>query len=299
MQGFENSVALITGAASGIGYAIAELLGEAGATLSLVDIEADALAAAERGFQARGWPVLSQVADVSSFEAVDAAVKATVTRFGRIDLICNNAGVGLEGPVESWTDAGWDWVLGVNLMGVVNGVRAATPYFKAQARGHILNVASIGGLTASACHGQYGASKFAVVGLSQSLRDELAPHGIGVTVLCPGFVRSRIATSARNAPGDLPARQAWLMEDGFTGPARDLFQLIERRTKTGLDPRTVGEMALEALRTNAFYVLTEEEFLPDIERRQRAVAKAIAVLAGWPARTGSEAPASAAARSDG
>jgi NAD(P)-dependent dehydrogenase (short-subunit alcohol dehydrogenase family) len=290
MQDFNGKVALITGAASGIGYAIAEVLGEAGAVLSLVDIEADALAAAEQNFQARGWPVLSQSADVASFDAVNAAVAATVARFGRIDIICNNAGVGLEGPVESWTDAGWAWVLGVNLMGVVNGVRAATPYFKAQNGGYILNVASIGGLSAAANHGQYGASKFAVVGLSQSLRDELAPHGIGVTVLCPGFVKSRIATSARNAPGDLPARQAWLMEGGFTGPAKDLFQMIERRVETGLDARTVGLMALQALRTNAFCVLTEEEFLPDVERRQKAVAKAIAVLGQWPAQTAAKAP---------
>ncbi len=285
MQDFNGKVALVTGAASGIGYAIAEVLGEAGAVLSLADIEGDALATVEQDFRARGWSVLRQTADVSSFDAVDVAVKATVARFSRIDIICNNAGVGLEGPVESWTDAGWSWVLGVNLMGVVNGVRAATPFFKAQKSGHILNVASIGGLTAAANHGQYGASKFAVVGLSQSLRDELSPHGIGVTVLCPGFVKSRIATSARNAPGDLAARQAWLMESGFTGPARELFQMIERRVDTGLDARTVGEMALQALRTNAFYVLTEEEFLPDVERRQKAVAKAVAVLTQWPSQT--------------
>ncbi|QUD89566.1 SDR family oxidoreductase [Phenylobacterium montanum] len=289
MQDFNGKVALITGAASGIGYAIAEVLGESGAALSLVDIEAGALAKVEHEFLARGWSVLSQTADVSSFDAVHAAVKSTVHRFGRIDIICNNAGVGLEGPVESWTDAGWSWVLGVNLMGVVNGVRAATPFFKAQNSGHILNVASIGGLTAAANHGQYGASKFAVVGLSQSLRDELAPHGVGVTVLCPGFVKSRIATSARNAPGDLPARQAWLMETGFTGPAKELFQMIERRVDTGLDARAVGEMALRGLRTNAFIVLTEREFLPDIERRQKAVAKAIAVLGQWPTQPQAQA----------
>jgi NAD(P)-dependent dehydrogenase (short-subunit alcohol dehydrogenase family) len=282
MDDLKGSVALITGAASGIGYAIAELLGEAGVSLALADIEVDALKNVEADFRRRDWSVISHVIDVASFPAVEVAVAETFEHFGRFDIICNNAGVGLEGPVESWTDAGWAWVLGVNLMGVVNGVRAATPLMKSQGRGHILNTASIGGLTAAANHGQYGASKFAVVGLSQSLRDELAPNGIGVSVLCPGFVRSRIATSARNAPEDLAARQSWLMQGGFTGPAKDLFEMIERRIETGLEARIVGEMAIHAIRTNAFYVLTEAEFLSEVERRQKALRKAVDVLSQWP-----------------
>lgn len=282
MDDVRGRVALITGAASGIGFALAEALGMAGAKLVLADIEPEALAAAEAALRGRGWPVVSRIVDVADIAAVESAVAQSIADFGGLDIVCNNAGVGLEGPIESWTDAGWRWVLGVNVMGVVNGVRAAAPHLKAQGRGHILNTASIGGLSAAAHHGQYAASKFAVVGLSQSLRDELAPHDVGVSVLCPGFVKSRIATSARNASADLAARQAWLMREGFTGPAAELFRLIEDRVAGGLDPAVVAQMALQAIRTNAFYVLTEAEFLPELERRERALKKAIAVMSAWP-----------------
>jgi NAD(P)-dependent dehydrogenase (short-subunit alcohol dehydrogenase family) len=276
MKDLKGRVALVTGAASGIGLALAEVLGEAGMNLVLVDIDTEGLAARARELGAGRSGILTQVCDVADYPAVRDAVAATLDRFGRLDLICNNAGVGLEGPVGSWTSEGWAWVLNVNLMGVVNGVRAATPALKANpAGGHILNTASIGGITAAAHHGQYAASKFAVVGLSQALRDELAPDGIGVSVLCPGFVKSQIANSARTGPETLRRRQEWLMREGFEGEAKALFDMIARRVATGLDPRRVAEMARDAICDNAFYVLTETEFLPQVERRIGALRKAI------------------------
>ncbi len=276
MKDVQGRVAFVTGAASGIGLAIARTLAAAGMRLALVDIEESALRVASAELARGGANVLPIVADVASFESVSRAVDLACAQLGTIDLLCNNAGVGLEGPVESWTTEGWAWVMGVNVMGVVNGVRAVTPILKAnEGGGHIVNVSSIGGLSAAANHGQYGATKFAVVGLSQSLRDELAPHGIGVTVVCPGFVKSRIATSGRNAPQDLRERQSWLMGGGFQGPAAALFRMIEDRVETGLDASEVGAMTLDAILNNDFYVLTETEFLSEVERRRRALAKAI------------------------
>ncbi len=277
MQIKSGQVAFITGAASGIGLGLARACAALGMRIVAVDIEADALEKTRSELAAEGHDVLAVGADVTSLASMHDAAARAVQRFGAVHLVCNNAGVGLEGPIDSWTDEGWSWVVGVNLMGVAHGVQALAPILKANADGgHIVNTASIGGLSAAPNHGQYAATKFAVVGLSQSLRAELAPHRIGVTVLCPGFVRSRIATSARNAPGDLGARQAWLMREGFTGDAATLFSTIERRVADcDLTADAVGLMALQAVVDNDFYVLTETEFLGDVERRIVAVEKAI------------------------
>jgi NAD(P)-dependent dehydrogenase (short-subunit alcohol dehydrogenase family) len=258
---------------------MARAFGEAGMKLVLADIEDAALEAARVSLAAEGHDVLALCCDVSRYADLQSAAQRTLERFGAVHLVCNNAGVGLEGPVDTWTDEGWAWVLGVNVMGVVHGVRAFTPHLKANpGGGHIVNTASIGGLTAAPNHGQYAASKFAVVGLSQSLRAELAPFGIGVTVLCPGFVRSHIATSARNAPGGLADRQSWLMREGFSGDAAALFSTIEQRvgSPSTLGPEAVGVMARQAVIDNDFYVLTETEFASDLERRLQSVGKAIA-----------------------
>lgn len=274
-----GQVAFITGGASGIGLGMARAFGQVGMRLVLADIEATALEAARASLSAEGHDVLALRCDVARYADLLSAAERTIKEFGAVHLVCNNAGVGLEGPVESWTDEGWGWVLGVNVMGVVHGVRAFTPLLKVNpGGGHIVNTASIGGLMAAPNHGQYAASKFAVVGLSQSLRSELAPQGIGVTVLCPGFVRSRIATSARNAPDGLAKRQTWLMREGFSGDAAALFSTIERRVGSPLtlDPDAVGLMARQAVIDNDFYVLTETEFADDLERRLRGIDKAIA-----------------------
>lgn len=284
MESLDGRVAFITGAASGIGLALARRFAREGLGLALADIEAAELAAAADNLRSTGVRTSSHLCDVAEFASVETAVADAASAHGRLDILCNNAGVGLEGPVESWTTEGWSWVLGVNLMGVVNGVRAALPVIEAGGQGgHIVNTASIGGVTAAAHHGQYAASKFAVVGLSQSLRDELAPRGVGVSVLCPGFVTSRIATAARNAPAPLTVRQEALMNGGLQGPAAELFALIARRTRDGLDPAVVAEMTLAAIRENAFYVFTESEFFGEVERRLRAVRKGMEATLAWEA----------------
>ena len=277
MQIKPGQVAFITGGASGIGLGLARAFAAAGMRIVLADIEREALERAARDLGADGDEVFAVHADVADLDSVKQAAARAVERFGAVHLVCNNAGVGLEGPVDSWTDEGWAWVLGVNLMGVVHGVQVFTPILKANFDGgHILNTASIGGLTAAPNHGQYAATKFAVVGLSQSLRAELAADKIGVTVLCPGFVRSRIADSARNAPDALRARQTWLMREGFTEDAAVLFSTIARRTvDCDLTPDEVGLMARQAVVENDFYVLTEPEFLGEVERRIASLSKAV------------------------
>ncbi len=289
METLKDRVAVVTGGASGIGLGMARALGAAGARLVIADIEAPALAAAEAELRGQGVDVLAVEVDVADTASVERLAERTVARFGAAHVLCNNAGVGLEGPVESWSDAGWRWVLDVNLMGVVRGVRAFAPILERSGGGHIVNTASIGGLIGGANHGQYVATKFAVVGLSQSLREELAPAGIGVSVLCPGFVRSRIADSARNAPGDLPQRQAWLMRDGFEGPAADFFRMLETRIAAGLDPDVVGELVRDAILTGDFYIFTETEFADEAERRMRWVKRALDKTRAWAAARETEA----------
>ena len=269
-------VCFITGGASGIGLGLARALGSHGVAIALTDIDTTLLNVAVQQLRSEGVTVRGFPLDVTDYEAFVKAAESVRQTFGNVDILCNSAGVALEGPVDSWSTAGWRWVLDVNVIGVVNGVRSLAPMLAANPNGgHIVNIASIGGLIGAGQHGQYAASKFAVVGLSQSLREELAPSGIGVTVVCPGFVRSSIASAGRNAPPDLVGRQEWLMSEGFSSETRAFFKSMAERIVCGLDPLVVGHMIREAIARKDFYVFTEVEFLDEVERRQRWVVKAI------------------------
>ncbi|WP_374304418.1 SDR family NAD(P)-dependent oxidoreductase [Ferrovibrio sp.] len=206
-----GQVAVITGGASGIGFALAKALLARGVQIALVDIEAPALteAAAELSAQQPGGNVAAFTADVSDAATMTALANEVASRFGGVDLLVNNAGVGgLLGPIWDSHPNDWPWVFGVNVFGVVNGLRAFLPGMLARERagqhapGHVLNVASLAGLTAPPFLTAYTASKHAVVGLSESLAQELAivQSRIRVSTVCPGVVRSRIKESGRNRP---------------------------------------------------------------------------------------------------
>ena len=200
MKDLAGKTAFVTGAASGIGLGIATAFAQAGVKVMLCDIEEAALAKAVEGLKRTNADVDGVRADVSLKQELKAAADATIARYGKVHILVNNAGVGGAGPYGAWTDKGWDWTIGVNLMAVVWGIEIFGPLLEQHGEGgHIVSTASIAGLI-SHDSTPYNVTKYGVVGLSEGLRFELAPRGIGVSVLCPGFIRTHIIDSRRNLP---------------------------------------------------------------------------------------------------
>jgi len=253
MSAWRGQVAFVTGGASGIGLGMAEAFASAGMLVTIADIEQPALVAAVAQLAAKGLHVETMVLDVRDLGAFQAAAEALASRHGRVDLVCNNAGVVFERDAADWTDAGWRWVLDVNLMGVVHGYQAFLPILKRQGRGHFVNTASVTGLLGRAHIGQYGATKFAIVGLSHVLRDELRETNIGVSVLCPGWTKTNMPDNGRNRP------------ERFGGPydfrkdpllAARNKEYVENSAK-GLDPLDLAALVVRAIEENEFYIMTE------------------------------------------
>jgi NAD(P)-dependent dehydrogenase (short-subunit alcohol dehydrogenase family) len=250
-------VAVVTGAASGIGRALARALAASGARLVLADVEAAPLAAAAAEIEAGGAGVLAVPTDVSRRDEVERLADQAFARFGAVHVLCNNAGVVVHGSLAEAAAEDWAWVLGVNLWGVIHGLGAFLPRMIAQgAGGHVVNTASMAGLVASAGLGVYNTSKYAVVGLSETLAKDLRPHGIGVTVLCPMGVATRIREAERNRP---PA----LRPPGARDRARDAITLMGET----LTPDAVAARTLEAVRAGELYVLTHPEARDAVRRR--------------------------------
>ena len=217
MKDVAGKTAFVTGAASGIGLGIATALAQAGAKVMLCDIEAEALSRVTDNLKATNADVDSVKADVSLKAELKAAADATVARFGKVHILINNAGVGGGGSYGFWTDAGWEWPIGVNLMAVVGGIEIFGPLIEQHGEGgHIVSTASMAGLI-SLGSTPYNVSKYGVVALSEGLRLELAPRGIGVSVLCPGFVRTNIMDSLRNLPARFPRLPEWRRCTNTTG----------------------------------------------------------------------------------
>ncbi len=264
MKDLAGKTAFVTGAASGIGLGIATALAQAGVKVMLCDIEEAALAKAVEGLRQTNADVDSVRADVSLKAELEAAAQATVARYGKVHILVNNAGVTGGGPYGTWTDAGWNWTLGVNLLAVVWGVEIFGPLIESHGEGgQIVSTASIAGLISGASI-PYNVSKYGVVALSEGLRVELAPRGIGVSVLCPGFIRTNILDAARNLPkrfeGGLPRPPA-------SAPAADFQSAIQGRITGGIDPAYVGELVREGIEGDWPYIFTDLEFEPVIEAR--------------------------------
>src|SRR5215216_2897924 len=203
MRSFTGNVAVVTGAGSGIGQALAERFAAEGMKLVLADVEAEPLARVEREMRANGAEVLAVRTDVSQAADVEALAERTLDAFGAVHVVCNNAGVALGKTSWDLTVADWEWVLGVNLWGVIHGIRTFVPIMLQQGtEGHVVNTASLAGLLSAPFMSVYDATKFAVVTISESLSLELALQGaqVKVSVLCPGFVNTNIITSERNRP---------------------------------------------------------------------------------------------------
>jgi NAD(P)-dependent dehydrogenase (short-subunit alcohol dehydrogenase family) len=259
--------AFVTGGASGIGLALGQALAQVGMNVMLADIESNALTAATRSLSDLGLKnVCSVTCDVADPMSVEEAAEATYKVFGNVHVVCNNAGVGGGSGIDDISVETWRWVLDVNLMGVLHGVRTFLPHIRAHGEGgHIVNTASMAGLNSGLGFSPYSASKFAVVNMSEGLAIQLAPFDIGVTVLCPGFVRTRICESGRN-------RQARYGPTRLPSPgshAARLAAILADLNKAGLDPLEVAKRVVTAIRQNELYVFTHAgpEWRSELEQR--------------------------------
>lgn len=265
MEQLEGKVVVVTGGASGIGLAVAQRFAAEGARLVLADIEGPALERAAATF-GDGAEVVTVVTDVSKADEVDALRDTALDAFGAVHVVCNNAGVGGGGPMSEIDLAAWHWVLGVNLWGVVHGVRSFLPLLLEQGEGHIVNTASVAGLYSAPFMGPYNVSKYGVVSLSETLAVELALTGspVGVSVLCPSWVKTNIATSTRNRPaGEGPAPSP---EDDAA-----LAEIIDHFLTTGMEADDVADHVIEAVRTNTFWILTHLETPSAVQARTDAI----------------------------
>ena len=255
MTDLQGRVAVVTGGASGIGRAMAERFARERAKVVVADIDEAGLATTVDSIKARGGEALGVRTDVTDLASVQALATAAFKAFGAVNVLCNNAGVALWGGLESATHRDWQWVLGVNLWGVIHGIEAFVPRMIAGGqRGHIVNTASMAGLIASQGLGVYNTSKYAVVGLSETLAKDLKPYGIGVSVLCPMGVQTRILESERSRPATLRNE---------SGPGERAVELIGRY----LAPESVADMVLDAIRGGELYVITHDEGLEPLRRR--------------------------------
>jgi len=254
MQELNGRVAVVTGGASGIGFGLASAFAAEGMKVVVGDIEEPALDDAVAKLEASGAEVLGLRTDVSDDASVAALAAAAVDRFGAIHVACNNAGVGGGGLSWEAPLSTWEWVLGVNMWGVIHGIRAFVPILMQQDEAHIVNTASIAGLAAGPFMGPYNASKHAVVALSETLYHEMAMTApqVKVSVLCPGWVRTRIADSARNRPDDDG-------DDAVENPARLLLQSVIER---GMPPEELAAIVLDAIRAERFWILPHDDAEP-------------------------------------
>jgi NAD(P)-dependent dehydrogenase (short-subunit alcohol dehydrogenase family) len=263
LKDLAGKISFVTGAASGIGLGIATALARAGVKVMLCDIEEAALASAVEGLKRTNADVASVRADVSLKAELQAAAEETRARYGNVHILINNAGVGGVGPYGTWNDAGWNWTLAVNFMAVVWGIEIFAPMMENQGGGHIVSTASIAGLISSNST-PYNVSKYGVVALSEGLRNELGPRGIGVSVLCPGIIRTNIMNSRRNLPerfADVTAAPP--LDDA----RRDRVKQLAERVSRGIDPLYVGELVREGIENDWPYIFTDCEFEPRIEAR--------------------------------
>jgi NAD(P)-dependent dehydrogenase (short-subunit alcohol dehydrogenase family) len=259
-----DRVAVVTGAGSGIGAGLARVLAGEGMRLALADVEEGPVAALAEELRGGGAEVVVVRADVSRREQVEVLADRVWAELGGAHLVCNNAGVCQGGPLLDTTDADWEWLLGVNFHGVRLGCDVFAPRLVAQGEpAHILNTASLGGFLSGPGIGMYSTTKYAVVGYSEALAAELATHGIGVSVLCPGFTQTNLHRAVRNRPAEL-------------GEAEPGMETIAAGMAAGATPEAVARHAVRGIREGALYIFNEDGFGAVVDERFARVRAALA-----------------------
>ena len=270
MRDFQDRVAVITGGASGIGRGIAQCCAARGMKVVLADIEADALQATTQELEAGGTAVLPVVVDVSKAADIEALAQQTLDTFGGVHLLFNNAGVAAGSSAWESTLADWEWVMGINLWGVIHGLQTFVPIMLAQGSGaHIVNTASIAGLIPSGTTAPYQVTKHAVVGLTEHLHHTLVEQDakIDVSVLCPAWVKTKIMDSGRNRPAELKN-----VDDVPLTPEQEAaFEAAQQLIANGMSPRQIGEIVFEAIEAKKLYILTHPDFNHLVQERMNAI----------------------------
>ena len=257
MQNVAGKVAFITGGASGMGLGMARAFAKAGMKVMIGDIEAGPAQKAVAELKAKGFDAACVQVDVGKRESVQAAADQTIKTFGKVHVLCNNAGVAVGGYSETCNMRNWNWVVDVNLWGVVHGLQAFVPRILEQDEGgHVVSTASMAGMVGLRGAGPYNATKFAVVGMMETFAADHRKHNIDASVLCPGIVATNIGSSGRNRPEEYGGTVAPSDKDNT---AAMLAQ--------GLDPDIVGDLVLEAIRENQFYIFTDPSLRHLIETR--------------------------------
>jgi len=269
MELVEGQTAVVTGAASGMGRAFAERFGALGMNVVLADVEEPRLVEVAGQMRESGANVLPVVTDVASGESIDALAAKAFDTFGSVHVLVNNAGVGGGGPIAELTTNDWEWVLGVNLWGVIHGNRAFLPTMLASGEpGHIVSTASMAGMMAAPMMGPYNATKFAVVAIMETLRAELELTGANVScsVLCPGFVNTDIMDSARNRPAALAGRP-----DATAGADPEQRAAFKAMLEGGRQPAEVALMVERGIRENRLHIFTDESMGALFEARAQRI----------------------------
>ena len=280
MKEVAGRVAFVTGAASGMGLAMARSFAGAGMKVALADIEEDALERAHASFGPGNADTIALPLDVTDRDAMAEAADRTEAAFGKVHVLCNNAGVGIAASFADHAYEDWDWVLGVNLRGVINGVTTFLPRIAAHGEGgHVVNTASMAGLLAFGRAGVYNTTKYAVLGMSEAMRADLADQDIGVSVLCPGFVNTAIFDSGRNRPDALAAAtdNASMDLDDPNDPQVDP-ETREAMLAGMIEPDVVGDMVLHAVRENEAFIFSHPDFEPFVDARH---AEMVASFERW------------------
>jgi NAD(P)-dependent dehydrogenase (short-subunit alcohol dehydrogenase family) len=283
MKDLRDKVAFVTGGASGLGLGMAKAFGREGMKVMIADIDAPVLAKAVQELKDLQVRAEGVICDVGSRGSVREAALKTLATFGKVHVVCNNAGVAAGGPIGTIAERDWDWIMDVNLMGVVYGMEVFAPLIESHGEGgHFVNTASMAGMIGFPNAEPYCATKFAVVAMSEGWAGQLAPKNIGVSVLCPGFVQTRIYNSFRNKPARYGAPDPSPIGIGQT------LADTEAMVKGGIPTEPVGNRVVEAIKDNDLYIFTHTEFRPMVEARFAALmaafdkserSKALSVLA--------------------
>ena len=271
MRDLAGKTAFITGGASGLGLAMAHSFCAAGMKVAIADIEQAALQKAEAELRPSNAEVLALSLDVTDRAAMAQVADRTEQAFGKVHVVCNNAGVAVAGTVDRMSYADWDWVLGVNLQGVVNGVQTFVERIKSHGEGgHFVNTASVAGLLPFPGLSVYNTAKYAVLGLSEAMRTDLAAQGIGVSVLCPGVVNTNIFDSGRNRPAALQsAASEGSLDLAEQLPDDEQSARIQALLADALEPSLIGDMVLHAIQEDEPYILSHPEFAEMVEARHQ------------------------------